>query len=427
MPQPQFSPAYDAWIQALPEHEREYELALLRGELGDPVTVDPSQAYQHGGEVARDAFTGIRGERPEPLSRSEQVELAGLQERETRLQPIPMFAPGSLGTDMRHNPFGVDTRGFSTGLANFALSLVNRERNRRLAGDPRKMEKADQKRGRAAELLETLSQRPQTAVIHSGPVDAAMGAEIASLASEAERLDRAGQGVRGRAAELRGRVEAGQEYDQDMIDWLERVSPGLGERILKHEMDTDLVRRREDRDVRADRRDHDYRLERMDREYELKENLDRARAGLKSSPGSSAARGAVWSEVYTLAKTEVPEYTLLPGQIQNAQMMLRHHINNRPQFGRAGSPIFDSWEKTRKELEKDIEDLMGEFKGASRRVHNKLQELRYGDLVPVVREIEEEIIGSPSQFEPPTIDRSRGIPGLPSGVPQPIDTGIQWQ
>lgn len=425
MPQPNFSPAFEAWLQALPDHEREYEIALLQGELNPAPTVDPSQAYSQGGNIAREAYAGVHGERPQALTPSQETELMALEQREGRLRNIPMYAPGSLGTDMRHNRFGIDTRSLNTGMANFALSLINRERNRRLAGDPRKLEQAQQKGGRAGELLQILAGRPQTAAIHSGPVDAAMASEAGRLASEAERLGREGLGVRGRAGQLRGQQQARQEYDQGMIEWLEKVAPGLGERIMKHDMDADLIRRREDRDVRGDRRDHDYRMERLEREYELRGKLEGARNTLRSNPGSSAARGAVWSEVYTLAKTQVPEYTTLPGQIQNAQQMLRHHVNNRP-IGNPGSTLYDQWERSRKELERDIEKLTEDYAKASRDVHRELRRMRFDDLVPVVEDMEQQVLDGPG-FEEPSIDRGRGIPGLPSGAPQPIDTGIEWQ
>lgn len=440
MSNPTGSPAFLAWLEGLPEHEREAELAFLRGEFGNTPTIDPANAYGRAGEISADLFGDIRGSRPVGLSPSEQNELSRLQEREARLQPAQLFAPGALGSDMRNNPFGVDTRGISTGLANFALSLVNRERNRRLAGDTRKIDEANNIRSQAASFAEPdvspQVQRPgqllgrQAGVTDmagqvSNDIQAQSPNVVRNMLGEAESLEREGLGVRGRAGQLRARQEAAQQYDEEMISWLERVSPGLGERILRHASEESLIRQREDRDVRAASRDDAYRRGRLNLEYQLREGLERSREALRANPEDPQTRSAVWSEVYTMAKTLVPEYTILPGQIQNAQMMLRNHINNRPSF--SGGSVHDAWVEQRKELEENLAGLIGKYQDASREVHRQLQNLRYGDLTPVVEEIEEEVVSGTGSFDLEGIDRRRGIPGLPSGVPQPIDTGIEWK
>ena len=69
----------------------------------------------------------------------DQDKLFDLERRASRLTPLNNVQAGSGA--IPGNPYSIDTRNLMTGVSNFAVGAINRERNRRVMGDPKAVEK----------------------------------------------------------------------------------------------------------------------------------------------------------------------------------------------------------------------------------------------------------------------------------------------
>lgn len=397
MPRNNFLNAHQAFLEGLPEHLRDYEEAMLQE--GQQATQEATRggreggstrgAFRQAGDVARETFRDMRGGRPQGLSRGEQAELRAKEAEEARLQPARQFAPGTLGTPASGNPFSLDTRGAVTGLSNFAISLVNRDRQRRLVGDPDRLGEAAEKRQRAESLLDNLVAGDGTGAgagrdsIGRAPLSeaATMGA-VQDLEQQADEIEREHGGVSTRAGELRQRAQAPQQFDEDLTSFMDEVVPGLGERILRHEQESDLIDQREERDIRADERELDRDVQRHEHTMnEIRERAEQDRLTedhkneLRDNPGM--LHDVNYSQLRDLIESSHPEVPLLENRLE----AVNRELSGMDQFERQGHP------ERVEELEEQREELENRIVESKNEIHQQWREATPG-FAPMVSEDE---------------------------------------
>lgn len=241
---------HQIYLNQLNPIDREYEEQLLEEAFAGPRAMvdaiertrgrrtqegdderDPLRyAREHSVPYVRDFVSQLLGERPE-LSDEDRATLSREERVLRRNQPLEPFAPGSLGSDMRHNPYGLDTRTLNTALGN----LIRRARN-------------SIRQNRAEDAMERM-----------GP-----------------------------AASTRAQQ---QEFDEQTMKLLERAAPNVFNRLTGYAIETDLIDRREDRDDRMAERDQEYRLERERFVAERRERQARLESRLRNERETNTPDG----------------------------------------------------------------------------------------------------------------------------------------
>ena len=176
-------------------------------------------------ELANQVHPGV-----DPLTSDQEARMRELSSRYRRLQPIEAKTPADMqGAAIPGNVHSVDTRGIQAGAQNVLAALVNRERQRRVEGDPKAVEKhtrqAQEYRQSAEDRLGGL-QTPGAEMVLDRKERRRYDRDIA----RAERSDQMAERYGGFADELNSYMETvaqGKATEENRQKFMEKFLPEL--------------------------------------------------------------------------------------------------------------------------------------------------------------------------------------------------------
>ena len=328
-------------------------------------------------ELANQIHPGV-----DPLTSDQEARMRELSSRYRRLQPIEAKTPGEMsGAAIPGNVHSVDTRGIQAGAQNVLAALVNRERQRRVEGDPKAVEKhtdrAKEYRQSAEDRLGGL-QTPGAEMVLDRKERRRYDRDIAG----AERSDKMAERYGGFADELNSYMETvaqGKSTDEKRQKFVETFMPHL----FKAQAENVKEGAENERNV-ADRTSRETiareRIESAETIAGINADSRESVAGLRrgierATTASSVAELRQYVEFYQEKATSA--ISVLEGELQKAEKVLASNWPNRAsddELRQAEKDATDIKNKI-KAYKSDIASLIETWEKASVRVSNSEDDL----------------------------------------------------
>ncbi len=321
------------------------------------------------------------------ISEDEKSVLHQLNQRANRLGPMNMARYGEVGGGaIPGNPYSVDRRGLFTGLNNLAVGLINRERNRRVEGDPKAVARAERRASTLNKELEGIRNK-------ENPSESDMK-RAERLEKRINRQERRAGRYTGFKETLDGLRQLQTKEDarqEDIRSFINRIAPEHARIIFQDNLeDNRLNRSRRHITDDADRKLQDDLKLIQERGNQDRLTL-RERNRLENDPNSPQSKQIVYSELNRIMNLLNPDLSLLPGEIQNLrvaerQLMSRGLTGEDPEIAdiraqieaaessyreisrRAANVFFQARPELRNRIDVDsiLNDMLGTGTGTSR-------------------------------------------------------------
>lgn len=248
------------------------------------------------------------------LTPEDLAELAEYERRANRLQPSEMFAPGSLGSPgIPGNPYAIDTTGAMTGLANATTALINRNRQRQVEGDPKTVQRAQDRESELMQRADDQSPRAEEIRRGGGPLSGLRS----TLAQGRAGLTKARAGRQGRRAErfkgfadahrdLTNRQQRAAEQTEAKDDFMMKFYPEAWKRVMDATVQD-----------RHGERQHGRAIEQIEARGEQQRETASWTQELKNDPSNRDARNLGYQEVRDIILSRHPESVTLRNDIDN--------------------------------------------------------------------------------------------------------------